>query len=272
MRFRAGPACSSRCAPRPPATSSARSSRGRARGAAARARARYASSAARVAARRPRAPARTAAPRSSGSVAASSAAACASASAPPGERGDLGRAVLGRRAVELERRMLVEPARVRLPDRAHAPVDATVGLAETRARPGARISRIAVHTSCPSFIAAIVASCTYCTASRMRSHSSCTDARRREPDRGGRAAAPRARDRSTRCTDSTNAGALRMRSPRIVTRLGKWPNNAENMLPTSATRSSGSHTTSESMVSPPGTLSSSTRRSPHVNVVACRRR
>ena len=36
---------------------------------------------------------------------------------------------------------------------------------------GRRISRIAVHTSWPSFIAATVASCTYCTASRMRSHS-----------------------------------------------------------------------------------------------------
>ena len=39
------------------------------------------------------------------------------------------------------------------------------------------------------------------------------------------------------------------------------------MLPTSATPSSGSHTTSESIVSPPGTLSSSTRRSPHVERV-----
>ena len=36
----------------------------------------------------------------------------------------------GRRAVEVERRVLVEPAGVRLPDRAHAPVDAAVRLAE----------------------------------------------------------------------------------------------------------------------------------------------
>ena len=49
-----------------------------------------------------------------------------------------------------------------------------------------------------------------------------------------------------------------MRSPRIVTRFGKWPNSAENMLPTSAMPSSGSHTTSESIVSPPGTLMHST--------------
>ena len=64
-----------------------------------------------------------------------------------------------------------------------------------RGRSGSRISRIAVHTSSPSFIAATVASCTYCTASRMRSHSCADRAPRRAPGRDGRAAAPRARGR-----------------------------------------------------------------------------
>ncbi len=160
----------------------------------------------------------------------------------------------------------MEPARVRLPDRAHAPVDAAVRLAEierfgqrgSRASPSTRRARRSWRP--PSRRAR--------TAPRRGSvRTRAARSPRPAPDRGARAAALPVRGRSTRCTDATNAGALRMRSPRTVTRLGKWPNSAENMLPTSATPSSGSHTTSESIVSPPGTLTSSIGRPPHVDGV-----
>ena len=189
----------------------------------------------------------------SGSVAPDRAARCRDRVGAAGERDDLGRALLGRRAVELERRVLVEPTGVRLPDRAHAPVDAAVRLAERRARRAADLAHRGPH------VVAVVhrgdgrvvhVLHRVADAFALGAHES----RRRAPDRGGRAAASRARGRSRVARSRRTAGALRMRSPRIVTRLGKCPNSAENMLPTSATPSSGSHTTSESIVSPPGTL------------------
>ena len=63
-----------------------------------------------------------------------------------------------------------------------------------------------------------------------------------------------------------NAMALRYLSPRTVYRFGTWPNNGPVRLPVNTVRLSGSQTTSESVVSPPGVEYSSKRRSPRVNV------
>ena len=56
----------------------------------------------------------------------------------------------------------------------------------------------------------------------------------------------------TRSTEWMNAMALRILSPRRVYRLGTWPKNGPNRLPMNTVRCSGIHTTSASVVSPPG--------------------
>src|SRR3954463_7230119 len=54
----------------------------------------------------------------------------------------------------------------------------------------------------------------------------------------------------------------RYRPPRMVIRLGTWPNNGPNRFPVKRTSSSGSHTTIESVVSPPGVHTSWNLRPP----------
>ena len=146
------------------------------------------------------------------------------------ELDDLAAPMLGRRAVEIERGVLVEPARVRLPDRAHAPVDAAVAPRRARGAPGGG-SRASPSTRRGR------------RSSRRRSRRARTAPRRgsartprgsaprRGPVRGGRAGAARARGRSPVAPSRRTRARCACRSPRIVTRFGKWPNSAENMLP-----------------------------------------
>ena len=70
----------------------------------------------------------------------------------------------------------------------------------------------------------------------------------------------------TRSTDAMAVSASRYRSPRMVTRLGMCPKSGPKVFPHRQIRSSGSHITSESLVSPPGTEINSMRRPPTSSV------
>ena len=56
----------------------------------------------------------------------------------------------------------------------------------------------------------------------------------------------------TLSTEWMKAIALRILSPRKVYRFGTWPKNGPIRLPMNTVRCSGIHTTSASVVSPPG--------------------
>ncbi len=189
--------------------------------------------------------------------------ACRHRVGPAGERDDLARAVSRTGAVQLARRVLVEPTGVRLPDRAHTPVDAAVRLRRDRIRQA--------RGSCAS----------PSTRRRRRSwrrrsrrartalHRGCVRTRvaplpRPAPVRGDRVAAfgfevddpLHGLDERERAAHAVAAHRHQVRE--VAEQCGEHV--ADERDPTS-----GSQTTSESMVSPPGTLMSSTCRSPHAN-------
>ena len=118
---------------------------------------------------------------------------------------------------------------------------------------GSVISRIAVHTSWPSFIAATVASCTYCTASRMRSHSERTSRRAAH-----RTVVAEQQHLGLEVDDALHRLDERERAAHAVAahrhEVREVAEQRGEHVADERDASSGSHTTSESIVSPPGTL------------------